>query len=219
MGLFQAGQQLQRGGLARAVAAQQGQKLPTAQRSGPGPLITSGLLRLIAEPELPAPSAPAGAGDTVVLRGQRDQRTAPPHSSASQSRPSRTVTGQGALAFPPRPRRAWRRAWPETSGGPGSLSRRAHLVGRAGAAAAAPGPSPPPRWPGERPPPAGAPSAARSVPSSRLILPSTARKSEAAMGSSWLVGSSRISTSGCMAMTEARFSSCFCPPDRSATSR
>ena len=58
-----------------------------------------------------------------------------------------------------------------------------------------------------------------AVPSSRLIFPSTARKSEAAMGSSWLVGSSRISTSGCMAMTEARFSSCFWPPDSWETSR
>ena len=56
------------------------------------------------------------------------------------------------------------------------------------------------------------------VPSSRLILRTVFRKSEAAMGSSWLVGSSRISTSGCMAMMEARFSSCFCPPERLATS-
>ena len=55
------------------------------------------------------------------------------------------------------------------------------------------------------------------VPSSRLILPSMARKSDAAMGSSWLVGSSRISTEGCIAMTDARLKSCFCPPDSSAT--
>ena len=57
------------------------------------------------------------------------------------------------------------------------------------------------------------------VPSSRLIFFTVLRKSEAAMGSSWLVGSSRISTSGCIAMMEARFKSCFCPPDSSATSR
>ena len=53
------------------------------------------------------------------------------------------------------------------------------------------------------------------VPSSRLIFRTVFRKSEAAMGSSWLVGSSRISTSGCIAMTEARFRSCFCPPESS----
>ena len=49
------------------------------------------------------------------------------------------------------------------------------------------------------------------VPNSRLILPRVARKSDAAMGSSWLVGSSRISTFGCKTITEARFKSCFLP--------
>ena len=39
------------------------------------------------------------------------------------------------------------------------------------------------------------------------------------MGYSWLVGSSSSSTSGCITMTEARASSCFCPPDSSADSR
>ena len=57
------------------------------------------------------------------------------------------------------------------------------------------------------------------VPSSRLTRPSTERNSEAAMGSSWLVGSSKIRTEGWSAITEARFSSCFCPPDSSAASR
>ena len=57
------------------------------------------------------------------------------------------------------------------------------------------------------------------VPNSRLILPRTARKSDAAIGSSWLVGSSRISTFGCMTITAARFRSCFCPPESEATSR
>ena len=57
------------------------------------------------------------------------------------------------------------------------------------------------------------------VPSSVLIFRTVFRKSEAAMGSNWLVGSSRISTSGCIAMMEARFSSCFWPPERVATSR
>ena len=55
------------------------------------------------------------------------------------------------------------------------------------------------------------------VPSSRLILPRVAKKSDAAMGSSWLVGSSKISTFGCKTITEARFKSCFCPPDSSVT--
>ena len=57
------------------------------------------------------------------------------------------------------------------------------------------------------------------VPSSRLIFFTVFKKSEAAMGSSWLVGSSKIRTFGCMAMIDARFSSCFWPPDSSATSR
>ena len=57
------------------------------------------------------------------------------------------------------------------------------------------------------------------VPSSMLIFLTVFKKSDAAMGSSWLVGSSRISTSGCMAMMEARFKSCFWPPDRLTTSR
>ena len=39
------------------------------------------------------------------------------------------------------------------------------------------------------------------------------------MGSSWDVGSSSSSTRGCSAMTEARFRSCFCPPDRASTGR
>ena len=55
------------------------------------------------------------------------------------------------------------------------------------------------------------------VPSSRLILPRVARKSDAAMGSSWLVGSSRMRTFGWSTMTDARFRSCFCPPDSSVT--
>ena len=57
------------------------------------------------------------------------------------------------------------------------------------------------------------------VPSSRWMRPTMARKSDAAMGSSWAVGSSRISTSGRRIITAARFSSCFCPPDREAVSR
>ena len=57
------------------------------------------------------------------------------------------------------------------------------------------------------------------VPNSRLSLLSVARKSEAAMGSSWLVGSSRIKTFGCRTITDARFKSCFCPPDSSVTER
>ena len=57
------------------------------------------------------------------------------------------------------------------------------------------------------------------VPSSRLIFRTVFRKSEAATGSSWLVGSSRIRIWGCMAIMEARFNSCFCPPERMATSR
>ena len=55
------------------------------------------------------------------------------------------------------------------------------------------------------------------VPNSRLIRPRVERKSVAAMGSSWLVGSSRTSTEGCIAMIAARFSNCFCPPDSSDT--
>ena len=55
------------------------------------------------------------------------------------------------------------------------------------------------------------------MPSSRLMRPSVCKKSAAAMGSSWLVGSSKISTLGCMTMTEARLSSCFWPPDSSST--
>lgn len=49
------------------------------------------------------------------------------------------------------------------------------------------------------------------VPSSRLILPSVERKSVAAIGSSWLVGSSRRSTDGSSAITDAKFTSCFLP--------
>ena len=54
-----------------------------------------------------------------------------------------------------------------------------------------------------------APCTIYEVPSSRLILPSSAKKSAAAMGSSWAVGSSSTSTPGCIAMTEARLRSCF----------
>ena len=56
------------------------------------------------------------------------------------------------------------------------------------------------------------------TPSSRLILRTVFRKSDAAMGSSWLVGSSRMSALGRMAIMDARFNSCFWPPDRSRTS-
>ena len=55
------------------------------------------------------------------------------------------------------------------------------------------------------------------VPSSRLILRIVARNSLAAIGSSCEVGSSSTSTFGCIAITEARFKSCFCPPDSSST--
>jgi len=55
------------------------------------------------------------------------------------------------------------------------------------------------------------------VPSSRFILTRLFIKSFAAMGSSWLVGSSNTNTFGDIAITEARFTSCFCPPDRSIT--
>lgn len=37
--------------------------------------------------------------------------------------------------------------------------------------------------------------------------------SDAAIGSSWDVGSSNSSICGCMAITDARFSICFCPPE------
>ena len=37
------------------------------------------------------------------------------------------------------------------------------------------------------------------------------------MGSSWLVGSSRIKTLGCMTITEASVSSCFWPPESWST--
>ena len=55
------------------------------------------------------------------------------------------------------------------------------------------------------------------IPSSRLIFPRSAKKSDAAMGSSCEVGSSRIKISGPIAKTEARLNSCFCPPDNSVT--
>ena len=47
------------------------------------------------------------------------------------------------------------------------------------------------------------------VRSSRLILRTVFRKSVAAIGSSWLVGSSRISTLGCMAMFLATGKLCY----------
>jgi len=51
-------------------------------------------------------------------------------------------------------------------------------------------------------------------------LPTLSRgKVRAAMGSSWLVGSSRMSTSGRMTTTDARLSICFWPPESAATSR
>ena len=56
-------------------------------------------------------------------------------------------------------------------------------------------------------------------PSSSLSLRSVCRKVLAAMGSSWLVGSSRMSTSGRMTTTDARLSICFWPPESAATSR
>ena len=37
------------------------------------------------------------------------------------------------------------------------------------------------------------------------------------MGSSWEVGSSSMRTLGCMTIMEARFRSCFCPPESSLT--
>ena len=55
------------------------------------------------------------------------------------------------------------------------------------------------------------------VPSSALIFRSVARKSPAARGSSWEVGSSNTRRSGCIAITAARFRSCFCPPESSST--
>ena len=50
---------------------------------------------------------------------------------------------------------------------------------------------------------------------SRFILQIVAINSEAAIGSSLLVGSSSIKIFGCITITEARFKSCFCPPDNS----
>ena len=57
------------------------------------------------------------------------------------------------------------------------------------------------------------------TPSSRLRRCTVWRNSAAAMGSSWPVGSSSTSTSGCIAITDARFSSCFCPPESVSTLR
>ena len=39
------------------------------------------------------------------------------------------------------------------------------------------------------------------------------KNSLAAIGSSWLVGSSKMRTDGCIAIIEARFKICFCPPE------
>ena len=58
-----------------------------------------------------------------------------------------------------------------------------------------------------------------AVPSSRFTRTRQSRNRPAETGSSWAVGSSSSSTLGSMAMTEARFSSCFCPPDRVSVSR
>ena len=136
--------------------------------------------------------------------------------SCRKSRPSRTVTGQGASDSTAAQMRMaagmarnirWPMTlsrWPTSAGVPVHSSRPPSIT----ATVVARGKASSKRCSGSR----------TVVPSSRLILPSTARKSAAAMGSSWLVGSSRISTSGCMAMTDARFKSCFWPPDSSVTS-
>ena len=55
------------------------------------------------------------------------------------------------------------------------------------------------------------------VPNSALIFRRVARKSPAARGSSCDVGSSNTRRSGCIAITAARFRSCFCPPESSST--
>ena len=145
-------------------------------------------------------------------RGSSGREAARP---VSQSRPSRTVTGQDA-AFStaahtriavgidrnmewPAPFRA-----PPTSSGVPVHNRRPRSITATRVAS-------------------GKASSRRCsvritvVPSSRLIRPMVARKSEAAIGSSWLVGSSRMSTLGCMAITDARFRSCFWPPESSVT--
>ena len=56
------------------------------------------------------------------------------------------------------------------------------------------------------------------TPISRFSRATAARNSPAAMGSSWETGSSSSSTCGSITMTDARFNSCFCPPDSRWTS-
>ena len=55
-----------------------------------------------------------------------------------------------------------------------------------------------------------------ATPRSRLIFSIICRSCSATSGSSMAVGSSKISSSGSIAMTDARFSICFCPPDNSS---
>ena len=54
------------------------------------------------------------------------------------------------------------------------------------------------------------------VPISLFILWIVLKNSEAAMGSSCAVGSSSIRSFGCMTITDARFTICFCPPESSS---
>ncbi len=53
------------------------------------------------------------------------------------------------------------------------------------------------------------------MPNSSLSLFNNAINSDAAIGSRCDVGSSKISSLGCMTITDAKLSICFCPPDNS----
>ncbi len=58
-----------------------------------------------------------------------------------------------------------------------------------------------------------------AVPDSLARRASASPTSRVPAGSSWLVGSSRTSTPGCSARTEARATSCACPPESRSGSR
>ena len=141
------------------------------------------------------------------------------HSLASQFRPSPHGDGTGTRRNPPPPRRAWRRAWRRNSSCPAVRSCAPTARGRAGAKELARRPC----------------TTARSAEGQRLLQPLLGeqhRRSQLPVdpararresppprwGRAALVGSSKMSTSGCRVSTAARFKSCFCPPESDAVS-
>ena len=153
-------------------------------------------------------------GASLTGRGGRALGSGAGKACSRAARPSRTVRGGGSIR-PPKMRRA--QGSPPARAGQSVPIRPA--ASRDGAVRRMRPPSITAVWSAMGRASSSRCSVSRMVvPSSRLIRSRAFRKEEAALGSSWAVGSSNSSRLGCIIMTAARFSSCFCPPDRLAVS-